>query len=128
MNYIDINGKSDDLTLCHNGDANFTNTVTTLNKNKNERVLGIDDNTVPNCNIIFFSVNNKSILNRYMPNLSPKPVVTISDKAGFIRENGGIIEISKTEGKQSLKVNLKKAKELGIEINSKLVEAATVVY
>ena len=80
----------------------------------------------PSCQLLFVSKSEQGQLDRILKANAGKPVITVSDIAGFAAE-GGVFEFKNKDGRLSFIINNSKARESGIHISASLLNLAIEV-
>jgi len=78
------------------------------------------------CDMLFVSRSESERLDQIETALQKYPVLTVSDIPGFV-DSEGIIEFVRQHDRVSFRINLKRAREVGFEINSSLLALAADV-
>lgn len=78
------------------------------------------------CQVVFISESKRPFLQPILRSLEAQPILTLSDSEGFA-EQGGIIELTRSEKRVGFKINLQSAKHSGLKISAPLLELATVI-
>jgi hypothetical protein len=78
------------------------------------------------CDILFVSDSESDQLDTIEQVLQGSPVLTVSDIPGYA-DSSGIIEFVRKGNRVSFRINLKKARQEGFEINSSLLTLASDV-
>ena len=79
-----------------------------------------------NCQVVFISPLEATSLKKILNFLKNKPILTISEVAGFI-EKGGIINFIIIKNKIRFEINERASREAGLKISSKLLRLARKV-
>lgn len=79
-----------------------------------------------NCQILFVSLTDESRLNKIIPELDKKAVLTVSDMPQFVTR-GGMIQFVLEGKKVRFEVNLTATQRAGLILSSELLKVATVV-
>jgi uncharacterized protein DUF4154 len=79
-----------------------------------------------NCHMLYISNSERKNYLDILKKTNNKPVLTVSDIAGFAH-NGGIIQFYRKKGQTRLKINLDTAHKVGLEISSRLLILAEVI-
>jgi hypothetical protein len=80
----------------------------------------------PKCQVLFISASEKWRQAWILKRLRPRPVLTVGESDRFT-EDGGVINLTKRDGKVGFEVDLKSAREAGLGISSKLLKLADQV-
>ena len=78
------------------------------------------------CHILFISASEESNLKQILDKVKWKPVLTVSDTAGFAQK-GVIINFFVEENRIRFEINLRAAKKAGFNISSDLLKLARIV-
>jgi hypothetical protein len=78
------------------------------------------------CQIVFVSRSEQYRLNAVLSAVRGKPVLTVSDIDGFAQASG-MIGFATHASQLELQINLRAARDAGLDISSKLLEVATVL-
>ncbi len=78
------------------------------------------------CHLLFISASERDNLETIQTTLGDHAVTTVSDITGFA-SSGGIIEFVTRDNKLTFNINLRRARERGLEIPSALLNLATEV-
>ena len=132
-------GQTHTANICITGTDPFGPALDILTKASSaELAINIKRNVaadaVPSCHILFISRSEEGYTGAIIANASRYPVLTVSEIPGFA-DNGGIIEMSKTEksiglfskDKINLRVNVKNAEAKQLRIDAQLLEIAAEV-
>ncbi len=119
------------LNLCIIGHDVLVNELEKLNGKKVlTRTLSTTrfSNSLPSgtCHLIYIALSEKKKINTHISKLATQPSLTIAEIPGFA-ESGGMIELYRNEGKTRLNINLKKVRESGLSISSRLLIIARVI-
>ncbi|HEY8097722.1 MAG TPA: YfiR family protein [Methylobacter sp.] len=79
------------------------------------------------CHIAFIAASERNKMTQLLKIAHQQHVLTVSDMDGFTQQ-GGAIELVKTEEKIRFEINLQAAKEAGLVISSRLLSLALAVY
>ncbi len=95
---------------------------------KSLKVLHIspDSEQLDNCKAIFVGRLKKVNKTKLFSKIDHKPILTISDRPGFV-EKGGIIEIFLKQGRFRFKINLSVARKVNLFISSQLLRLSEEV-
>jgi len=90
-------------------------------------VLEIDAlDDVLNCRILFIAANEKAYLPKIMQAVAGLPIVTVSDMAGFV-DNNGMIGLKVADDRVRFDINLAAAQRVGLVLDSQLLKLADEV-
>lgn len=78
------------------------------------------------CHVLYIAGNAREIATTVPASLRQRGVLTVSDAAEFARR-GGMIGLGRGENKVAFEVNLRAARESGLEPGAPLLELATVI-
>lgn len=81
---------------------------------------------IDTCHLLYVDTENRSLLSTMLSRTSNKPILTVSDHAGFA-ESGGMIEIVKVDNRLRFKVNLAVLRENGISMSSRVLSLASEI-
>ena len=82
---------------------------------------GGDD--IRSCDVVFVTAADASTLQALQRATAARPILTISDRAGFI-DRGGMIEIKLVNGRTRFDINLLAARAAGLTLSSQLLQLA----
>lgn len=119
------------FTLCTLGQDEVINA---LNKLSGRKIQGHPvtiqsfNTKVPSglCQMLYIASSSQDYLTATGNYNAQSPLLTVSEIPGFI-EQGGIIELFRQDNRTRFKINLGKARQLGLEISSRLLSLASVV-
>lgn len=128
LNYVGFSNDSIEPEFCYTSDDKFNLALKKINRANREmkRFSDYEIKKYPECNIIYFDDGTKVNLMKYVKNNQSE--LLISDRKNFVKNYDGIIELAENKGKIGFILNLKKAKRVGINISSKLIESAQKIY
>lgn len=128
LNYVGFSNNSIDPEFCYTADDKFNLALKKINRSNRsmKRFSDYEIKKHPECNIIYFEDDTKVNLMKYVK--SNEKELLISDRKNFVKNYDGIIELAENKGKIGFILNLKKAKRVGINISSKLIESAQKIY
>lgn len=75
------------------------------------------------CHLVFVDKSERELIQRLFVHLEARPVLTVSDIAGFVDE-GGMIEIVKTNNKFRFKVNMQQMNKARLKMSSQVLKLA----
>ena len=87
------------------------------------RIVYPADNDVQPCDVVFVTEADAPTLQALQGATAARPVLTISDRAGFI-DRGGMIEIKLVNGRTRFDINLAAARAAGLTLSSQLLQLA----
>ena len=87
------------------------------------RIVHPADNDVQPCDVVFVTEADAPTLQALQGATAARPVLTISDRAGFI-DRGGMIEIKLVNGRIRFDINLAAARAAGLTLSSQLLQLA----
>jgi hypothetical protein len=90
-----------------------------------KKIGRIDD--LKRCQVFFASAEHQKRLAPILSGLANLPVLTITDGADNFARLGGIINLTKEEGKIRFQINLTSARRAGLKISSQLLKLASIV-
>ncbi len=119
------------FTLCTLGQDDVINALNKLGGRKiqGHRVtIQSFKNNFPtgHCQILYIAKSSAHNYPDKQDKASQQALLTVSEIPGFI-DQGGIIELYREDNRTRFKINLGKARELGLEISSRLLTLATSV-
>ena len=82
---------------------------------------GGDD--IRSCDVVFVAAADASTLQALQRATAARPILTISDRAGFI-DHGGMIEMKLVNGRTRFDINLAAARAAGLTLSSQLLKLA----
>ncbi|WP_236860722.1 YfiR family protein [Candidatus Reidiella endopervernicosa] len=80
----------------------------------------------PPCHLLYIATSERNSFPETIAQVNGDPVLTISELPGFAR-GGGVIELYREQGRIRFLVNLRVARERGLEISSRLLNLAEIV-
>ena len=80
-------------------------------------------NDVQPCDVVFVTAADASTLQALQRATAARPILTISDRAGFI-DHGGMIEMKLVNGRTRFDINLAAARAAGLTLSSQLLKLA----
>jgi hypothetical protein len=109
-------------------DDNLTDAVAGKSVNGREIIIHhfADAEDLTNCSVLFISGSEDSRLSEILKITRKLPILTVGENPSFLQK-GGIINFILKEGKIHLQVNLGVARQVGLQISSKLLGVADVV-
>lgn len=81
---------------------------------------------ITECHMLFISPSEAGALEKILPSLKGRSLLTVSDADGFMRQ-GGMVRFVTENGKIRLKINVEAAKAGELTISSKILSPATIV-
>lgn len=78
------------------------------------------------CHLVYIDRSERDILQRLFVYLRDKPVLTVSDVAGFV-DDGGMIEIVRVNNKFRFKVNMSRMESSNLKMSSQVLKLAVEV-
>lgn len=123
---------SKDITIGVLGSASFTEAVSKYEgkrlhgKTLNVRKIDNIQEAETCCQLIFLTASESRRSRGILKHLVDRPILTVSETSGFTN-NGGIIRIIKKGPKFTFVVNVKNAKQSGLEISSRMLRVAYAV-
>lgn len=133
-NYVEVQGGERLDEICIVGNENVYNRLLHLSSSRESEVkitfFKTADSKIKLCDIVFISSQNASVSAKAIGIIAgaQKPILSASDLAGFISNNGGIVEFYEDKGRVRYDINLKKSLSENLVINSKMVESAVNIY
>jgi len=130
--YADWPGEAhaESIDLCYFTDS-FKNSFTELHDkaifDKPVSTRQINDvEQTGRCHLVYIDRSERRILQRLFVYLRDKPVLTVSDIAGFV-DDGGMIEIIQRDNKFRFKVNMSKMQSSNLKMSSQVLKLAVEV-
>lgn len=90
------------------------------------KIAGLTVNEIKGCHVLYIPANAREIGNGLPGHLRGRGVLTVSDASDFARR-GGMIGLVQNENKLSFEINLRSARESGIEPGAPLLELAVII-
>jgi len=87
------------------------------------RLVHHTGNDVQPCDVVFVTEADAPTLQALQRATAARPVLTISDRAGFI-DRGGMIEMKLVNGRTRFDINLAAARAAGLTLSSQLLQLA----
>ncbi|MFT7388118.1 MAG: hypothetical protein ACI8VC_001362 [Candidatus Endobugula sp.] len=119
-----------EVTFCYFNSAYINGFERLAAKTLNEKkivVRQVDSvNVTAGCQLIYIDSKDRNKLQRLFLYLKNKPILTVSDMAGFVTD-GGMIEIINQDNKLRFKVNLEQLERQGLTISSEVLKLAVQV-
>jgi hypothetical protein len=85
-----------------------------------------EDEALNGCSILFIGSSENSRLDEILGKTSVLPILTVGEDESFLQK-GGIIDFVLRDGKIHLQINLRAARQVKLQISSKLLGVAEVV-
>ncbi len=123
------------LQLCAYGNSGVADALATADgkpaRDRTARYRKIDSlstNDLKGCHVLYIASGTRELANGAPPSLRSRGsgLLTVSDHPEFARR-GGMIGLTQSENKISFEINLRSAREGGLEPGASLLELATVV-
>lgn len=123
------------LQLCAYGNSGVTEALAAADgkpaRDRTARFRKLDSlaaNDIKGCHVLFVAGGTRELLNGVPPALRPRGtgLLTVSDHPEFARR-GGMIGLAQGENKVTFEINLRTAREGGLEPGASLLELATIV-
>lgn len=122
--------KNKTITLCYFNpayDVGFDKLANRTISGESVRVKKIDIiEDIADCQLAYIDRKDRSKLQRFFISLDKKPILTVSDMAGFV-DDGGMIEIVSQDNKLRFKVNLEQLQKQGLTLSSQVLNLALEV-
>ncbi|MDD7806007.1 MAG: YfiR family protein [Endozoicomonas sp. (ex Botrylloides leachii)] len=121
------------LNLCVLGDSSvYTQLKTTegqTSKRYNIKVKEVSktEQSIANCNLLYIGSSVYQFMDEVKQLLKKKPILSVSDRAGFAQE-GGMIQIKERAGRIRFTINLRSVKAVGLGISAQLLGLGKVIY
>ena len=87
------------------------------------RLVHHTGNDVQPCDVVFVTAADAPTLQALQRATAARPILTISDRAGFI-DRGGMIEMKLVNGRTRFDINLAAARAAGLTLSSQLLQLA----
>jgi len=78
------------------------------------------------CNYLFTGRANSHLIDRVLEETQGKPILTVSDSAGFAL-HGGMIELVRRGTRVHVLINFQQVTDQGLRVSSKLLQLATII-
>jgi hypothetical protein len=120
------------ITLCSIGDDNLANNLHRLDgKTIHGRPIRIDrpNKKPPNfkhCHVLYIGGSMRNETHNILDSLMNKPILTVSEIPSFT-QSGGMIELQRSKDKIRFIINLRVARDSGLELSARLLNLATVI-
>ena len=85
------------------------------------------DEEARDCHILFICGSEERRIKRIIAALADHPVLTVSDIDDFARGHGGMVRFITLENKVNLRINVQRARAVGLTLHSRLLRMAEVV-
>ena len=85
------------------------------------------DSRISDCHILFISHTRKSDIEYMIGKINNHPVLTVSDAKSFASDLGGIVELTEKGGNVKIIINIRRAQQLNLTIDSELLELVSVI-
>ena len=126
-----FSGDKQFFKICVLGENPFGSALTAIESrtvgNRKIDLRYIDDvQQAEDCHLLFVSASEKDILTNIYKSLADRTIIMVSDVEGFASA-GGVVEFVTKENKLTFIINLKRAREQGLEIHSALLNLAAEV-
>jgi hypothetical protein len=117
------------MTICLLGAEDVSLLLKSLAKRKPSgksfNIISDEYGNTSECQILYID-SSVSNIDRVMANIKDKQILTVSDIESFTAR-GGVVGFFLDQGKLKLEINLTNARELNINISSKLLELSRIV-
>lgn len=90
------------------------------------KLAGLSAAEVKGCHVLFIAGNAREIAGGMPPTVRGRGILTVSDGPDFARR-GGMIGLARGENKVAFEINLRAARDSGLEPGAPLLELATIV-
>ena len=90
------------------------------------KLKGVAAADVRDCHILYVAASVHELSGGVLPGWRGHPMLTISDAPDFARR-GGMIGLTRDENKFSFEINLRVARDSGLELDAPLLDLATVI-
>jgi len=113
--------------FCVAGDANpFGEALTQIDQGNPNIAIRTTTGDLAGCHLLFIPRNEAASLPVWLTRTANRPLLTVSDIAGFAR-NGGMIELPLEGSRIGIVVNRRAAQARGFEFNAQLLRLARVI-
>lgn len=128
-------GEMGELSICVLGPDPFGPSFLALDGRRlpNGKTLRIreipppDGSAMTRCNILFLPKGlDREEVDRALKRVRGRPVLTVSDRPGFLRE-GGVLSLVTVKGRVRWRIHLSRARRSGLELSSQLLRNAIQV-
>ncbi|MCU7935570.1 MAG: YfiR family protein [Candidatus Thiodiazotropha sp. (ex Dulcina madagascariensis)] len=124
-------GKNAPLTFCSVGDDKLVDELERLSgktiKGRPVTIRPHADSLIPgSCQVLYIAVSMQGHYDEIIESLRGEPVLTVSELPQFAH-SGGIVELYRKDGRVRFIINLRVAREAGLELSSRLLNLARVV-
>lgn len=98
-------------------------------RNRNLNVLRTtdEDDIRGGCHILFVGIDRLDRLRDFFSNVNHLFVLSVGNTEGFADQGGGVVNIFRTRDQQKFEINLQRAIERGLFINSDLLSLARII-
>ncbi len=124
--------KSTNLKMCLYGSVPFGGFLDTVDgtriKDRHLKIIRTSDieDIKPGCHILFVGTDQLGLIQQLFLNINHLYVLSIGNVDGFA-ETGGVVNILRTRDSQKFEINLSKAIENGLLIDSDLLNLARII-
>jgi hypothetical protein len=127
-----VEADDDKLTLCHLASREAARAFATL---EGESVGGrtiavspvISDDDASACEVLFISAGEEPNAAQMLRRVAARPVLTIGESSTFATRLGGVMTLRTDTRRVRFEVNLAASRRAGLQINSQLLQLATIV-
>lgn len=125
------NNNGHSLRICAIGDDKLTETLVRLHGKTlrdNPVIIEHIENTssLDACHVLYLDKSLDYKMKEITDSIRTKPILTISESPGFA-ESGGMIELYRKEDRIRFKINLRLAREAGLDLSARLLDLAVIV-
>jgi hypothetical protein len=120
------------LVICSIGNDRLTNKLEKLNGKTISGHLvttnhqNIETFTPVGCHLLYIASSMSNDTHSILQSLQNRPILTVSGLPGF-SQSGGMIELKQDKDKIRFIINLRTARDAGLELSARLLNLATVV-
>lgn len=121
------------LRMCLFGAVPFGEFLDVVNgvpiRNRTLEVLRTSDESDihDGCHILFVGIDRLDRLDNFFNNVNHLFVLSVGNTEGFADQGGGVVNIFRTRDQQKFEINLQRAIERGLFINSDLLSLARII-
>lgn len=135
VTWPETHSPTDKANVCIIGDVGFASYLPSLHNTIGINVISlVPTGEISSCHILFIGKEEETNAAAIVAHVTRNPILSISEAKNFA-DNGGIIEIVRMDksiglfssDKINLRINLKAAKSVGLNIDARLLQIATEV-
>ncbi|MEW8508712.1 MAG: YfiR family protein [Candidatus Thiodiazotropha sp.] len=119
------------LRICTIGDDELSRALVQLNDKKvREHTVIIEprefENSLGGCHVLYIARSMRHMVKRTTNPIHLEPILTVSEIKDFTK-HGGMIELYRIQGRIRFKINLRTARDAGLDLSSRLLKLAVEV-